>query len=84
MAGIATVVLTESQKEIVDRLVETGHYQGVDDVVSAGLHLLDDRDRQATSFIALLEREVLAGLESGSAVPMETADELLKMFRQRP
>jgi len=83
MAASATVVLTEGQQEIVNRLVGSGLYHGADEVISAGLHLLDDRNREARSFIEGLEKEVLLGIESGPAAPIESAEKLVKMFRQR-
>ena len=83
MADDATVVLTADQQEVVKRLVGSGAYRGTGEVISAGLDLLEDHERQSTNFIDLLEKEVLRGIESGPAVPMESAEELLKMFRRQ-
>lgn len=83
MADGATVILTADQQEIVKRLVGSGAYKGAGDVISAGLGLLEDQERQSANFIDLLEKEVLRGIESGPAVPMESAEELLKMFRRQ-
>lgn len=83
MAENATVILTEVQQEIVNRLVGSGLYHGADEVISAGLNLLDDRNKEARSFIESLEKEVLLGIESGPASPMESAEDLVKMFRRR-
>jgi antitoxin ParD1/3/4 len=83
MAGDDTIRLTENQLALIKRLVGSGLYEGSDDVISAGLKLLEHRDRQGADFIAALETDILVGLESGPAASMESSKDLLKMFRQQ-
>lgn len=83
MAQSAAIILTQHQQDIVERLVKTGRFDGVEDVVSAGLKLLEKREVQADSLIAELESEVERGLASGDPAPMEPATDLLLDFRSR-
>ncbi|MGK6316821.1 type II toxin-antitoxin system ParD family antitoxin [Neorhizobium sp. DT-125] len=83
MSPAHTVSLTKEQQDLVDRLVRSGRFEGANDVVASGLRLLEEREREASRFIAGLEAEIEKGLRSGDAVPMEPAGELLAAFRRR-
>jgi len=83
MAQASTVSLTQEQQDLVDRLVRSGRFDGANDVVASGLRLLEEREREASRFIAGLEAEIEKGLGSGDALPMEPAEELLAAFRGR-
>lgn len=78
-----SVSLTDRQQKLVDQLVGSGRYHGAKDVITASLRLLEDHEKQAKDFITHMEREIALGLESGEAKPMESADELLTMFRRQ-
>ena len=78
----AALSLTTTQQERIDRLVRSGHYDGANDVVEQGLRLLEERERQASDFIAGIEDEIEKGLTSGDPTPMETVEELLISFRR--
>ena len=54
-------------EEVVDRLVASGRYQGVSEVVRAGLRLLEDREARRARALAEIERAVKDGLASGPA-----------------
>ncbi|MDX3930138.1 MAG: type II toxin-antitoxin system ParD family antitoxin [Shinella sp.] len=81
MPSRSAVSLTVQQQELIERLVRSGRFDGVNDVVSTGLRLLEEREKQAANFIWGLEREIEKGINSGAAVPMESSDELRTMFR---
>ena len=53
------VVLTESQSEFVDRLVESGRYQNASEALRAGLRLLDREETE----LDLLKERLATGLD---------------------
>lgn len=57
------VVLTESQSDLVDRLVSSGRYQNASEALRAGLRLLE---REEADFAALRDR-LAAGVEQARA-----------------
>ncbi|WP_313195034.1 type II toxin-antitoxin system ParD family antitoxin [Shinella zoogloeoides] len=77
------VSLTKEQQALVDRLVRSGRFDGTNDVVSTGLRLLEEREREAARFLADIEDAIESGLASGDAVEMETAESLVATFRRR-
>lgn len=82
MARNLAISLDEKQQELVDRLVQSGRYDGASDVVAMGLKLVEERERNAAAFTADLEAEVEIGLSSGAAEPMESASDLIAEFRR--
>lgn len=81
MAQSSEISLTRQQQDLVEKLVRSGRFDGVHDVVAASLRLLEEREIQAAAFVADIEAEIDAGVRSGAATPMETAQELLAGFR---
>lgn len=61
--GTRNVVLTETQSELVDRLVASGRYQNASEALRAGLRLLE---REEAELGALRER-LIAGLRQAEA-----------------
>ena len=53
------VVLTESQSDLVDRLVASGRYQNASEALRAGLRLLEREEAE----LGELRRRLTAGLE---------------------
>lgn len=82
MPQAAAVSLTPEQQDLVERLVQSGRFDGANEVVATGLRLLEEREKEASNFIAGLETEIDKGLSSGEAAPMESAQELLATFRR--
>jgi antitoxin ParD1/3/4 len=83
MSRNPSVSLTNHQQEFVEGLVNSGRYQGVSEVVRAGLRLLEEREEKHKAFIARLETAVEDGLASGEPVPLESATELIARFKAR-
>ncbi|MBW9087518.1 type II toxin-antitoxin system ParD family antitoxin [Rhizobium wenxiniae] len=82
MSRNQAISLDDKQQQLVDRLVETGRYDGASDVVAMGLKLVEERERNAQAFTQDLEAEVEIGLSSGPAIAMESAEELISEFRK--
>jgi antitoxin ParD1/3/4 len=62
-----SVALSDAHRRLVDDLVASGRYQGVSEVVRAGLRLLEDREARRARALAEIERAVKDGLASGPA-----------------
>ncbi len=77
------IVLDDRQAALVERLVESGRFSSTTDVIGYSLDLLEQREAAAAQFLSELEDEVVRGLESGPAADMESAEELISMFRKR-
>ncbi len=82
MSRNPSVSLTGHQQEFVESLVNSGRYQGVSEVVRAGLRLLEEREDKHKAFIARLEAAVEEGLASGEPEPLEDIEELIAEFEQ--
>ena len=77
------IALDQKQRDLIDRLMRSGRFSSASDIVSRGLELLDEREADASRFLADIEAEVAKGLSSGPVGPMETAEQLLVDFRRR-
>ena len=66
-----SVALSDAHRRLVDHLVASGRYQGVSEVVRAGLRLLEDREARRARALAEIERAVQDGLASGPAGPLD-------------
>ena len=77
------VSLSKEQQALIDRLVRTGRFDGANDVVSSGLRLLEEREREAAAFVSGLEEEIEKGVSSGDPAEMEMAETLMAAFRRR-
>jgi antitoxin ParD1/3/4 len=83
MSRNPSVSLTNHQQQFVEQLVQEGRYQGVSEVVRAGLRLLEEQEAKHKAFIARLEAAVEEGLASGDPEPLEDIEELLATFKAR-
>jgi antitoxin ParD1/3/4 len=81
MSRNPSVSLSIHQQEFVESLVKSGRYQGVSEVVRAGLRLLEERESRHKALIARLEAAVEEGLASGESEPLESAEELIAEFQ---
>ncbi|MBA4798827.1 MAG: type II toxin-antitoxin system ParD family antitoxin [Rhizobiales bacterium] len=77
------IVLDDRQAALVERLVESGRFSSTTDVIGYSLDLLEQREAAAAQFLSELQDEAVRGLESGPAADMESAEELISMFRKR-
>jgi antitoxin ParD1/3/4 len=82
MSRNPSVSLTGRQQEFVEGLVNSGRYQGVSEVVRAGLRLLEEREDRHKALVARLEAAVEEGLASGEPEPLEDIEELIAEFEQ--
>nr|WP_298104895.1 type II toxin-antitoxin system ParD family antitoxin [uncultured Shinella sp.] len=83
MSQGSAVSLTKEQQALVERLVRSGRFDGTNDVVSTGLRLLEEHEREAAKVLAGFEDAIETGLASGEATDMESAETLNALFRQR-
>ena len=74
-----TAVLDGQLEHVVVQLVETGRYATVDDVVSEGVRLVQDRDAQLARLDAAIER----GLADADAGRTRPAEEVFNELRDR-
>ena len=58
------VILTETQSDLVDRLVASGQYQNVTEVLNAGLRLLAREDAE----LGALRNQLSTGVEQARTV----------------
>jgi antitoxin ParD1/3/4 len=82
MSRNPSVSLTPHQQKFVAELVESGRFQGVSEVMRAGLRLLEEQEEKRKAFIARLEQAVEEGLASGDPVPFEGKDFMLGRYRK--
>jgi antitoxin ParD1/3/4 len=82
MSRNPSVSLTSHQQEFVDSLVNSGRYQGVSEVVRAGLRLLEEREDKHRALVARLEAAVEEGLASGESEPLEDIEDLIAEFER--
>jgi antitoxin ParD1/3/4 len=82
MSRNPSVSLTGHQQEFVEGLVNSGRYQGVSEVVRAGLRLLEEREDKHKALVARLEAAVEEGLASGEPEPLEDIEDLIAEFEQ--
>lgn len=82
MSRNPSVSLTGHQQEFVEGLVNSGRYQGVSEVVRAGLRLLEEREDRHKAFVSRLEAAVEEGLASGEPEPLEDIEDLIAEFEQ--
>jgi Arc/MetJ-type ribon-helix-helix transcriptional regulator len=77
------ILLDDKQAALVERLVQSGRFSSTTDVIGYSLDLLEQREVEASQFLADLEHEAARGLASGPAVAMESAEDLISAFRKR-
>lgn len=81
MSRNPSISLTPHQQEFISGLVESGRYQGVSEVVRAGLRLLEEQEERRQAFIRRLETAVEEGLASGEPKPLPDAETLIARFK---
>jgi len=67
MSKPSSIELAEHFKEFVEAQVANGRYRSADELVNAGLRLLEERE----SRLAMLRAALIAGEESGPASPFD-------------
>lgn len=79
MSKTTTVPIDDHLADFIERQVKAGRYQSSDDVVRAGLRLLEEQELK----IERLRSALVAGEESGDAAPFDLDDFLANMHRDR-
>lgn len=80
--SVRSVQLTDHFDRFVDEKVRQGRFEDASEVVRAGLHLLEQQEREAEERLAQLRRLVAEGvsdLESGRRIVVE-GDEALRLL----
>jgi antitoxin ParD1/3/4 len=78
MARNTSISLGDHFAGFIDEQVQTGRYSSASDVVRAGLRLLEEREAK----VKALQNALIAGEESGPAVPFD-GDAFLKKMRKQ-
>ncbi len=78
------VVITEHQAELIEKLVDSGHYQNASEVLREGLRLIEERERANKVKLRALRKAVQVGMEdidAGRYHTFETVEALDDHFR---
>jgi antitoxin ParD1/3/4 len=78
MARNTSISLGDHFAGFIDEQVQTGRYSSASDVVRAGLRLLEEQEAK----VKALQNALIAGEESGPAVPFD-GDAFLKKMRKQ-
>jgi antitoxin ParD1/3/4 len=73
------VVLTKRQEELIETLVESGHYQNASEVLRDGLRLVEQREAENASKLAALRQAARVGIDAldrGAFKEFETPEDL--------
>ena len=73
------VVLTKRQEELIETLVESGHYQNASEVLRDGLRLVEQREAENASRLAALRQAARVGIDAldrGAFKEFETPEDL--------
>ena len=73
------VVLTKRQEELIETLVESGHYQNASEVLRDGLRLVEQREAENAGKLAALRQAARVGIDAldrGAFKEFETPEEL--------
>ena len=75
------VVLSESQQQLVETLVQSGRYQNASEVLRDGLRLIDERERLESAKLKALKQAARQGWADVSAGRYaDVADDQLEDF----
>ena len=75
------VVLSESQQQLVETLVQSGRYQNASEVLRDGLRLIDERERLESAKLKALKQAARQGWADVSAGRYaDVADDRLEDF----
>ncbi len=77
MSRNPSISLTDHQQTFVAKLVASGRFHGVSEVMRAGLRLLEEREERRQALLKRIEAAVQEGLDSGPAVEMEEIEDIL-------
>lgn len=84
MSRNPSISMTQHQQEFVSRMVQSGRYKGVSEVVRAGLRLLEDREEARAARLDVLDALVQQGFDSGPAEPLEGMADIVRAADDEP
>jgi antitoxin ParD1/3/4 len=70
-ANTMNISLTPQLEELVKRKVDSGLYVSASEVLREALRLLEERDRLSALRLEELRTEIMRGLDSGEATPLD-------------
>jgi antitoxin ParD1/3/4 len=73
------VAVTDHQDEMIETLVQSGRYRDADEVVRAGLRLVEEREAEQAARLDGLRNSVqvgIADLDEGRAIEFESVEAL--------
>lgn len=79
-----SVLLTEHQERVIEKLVETGRYQDASDVVREGLRLVEERESNDAAKLDALRQAIDAGIDAvdrGDYKQFDSIEELERYLR---
>lgn len=76
MSRTTNIILAESLNQFVNQMVESGRYGSTDEVISAALQALEEKEQQLTQLRRLIDE----GLESG--ISNETVQSIINRHKQ--
>jgi antitoxin ParD1/3/4 len=79
-----SVLLTEHQEKVIEKLVETGRYQDASDVVREGLRLVEERESGDVAKLDALRQAVRVGIDAldrGDYKQFDSIDDLEHYLR---
>lgn len=78
--------LRKECEEFVQRMIESGRYESVSDVVDSALHHFEERERYRQAKLDALRAEIQKGIDSGPGEefdPVELAEHIKRRGRER-
>ncbi|MBO6797106.1 type II toxin-antitoxin system ParD family antitoxin [Maricaulis sp.] len=77
MSRNPSISMTEHQQAFVERMISSGRYHGVSEVVRAGLRLLEAHEERQVAALGGLQDLVQQAYESGEPEPLESLDDII-------
>ena len=77
------VSLTTEIEQFIQNQVESGKYTSVDEVIIAGIKLLEERQRIYKGRFEELQREIMVGIEAGERGEVVDGETVFRQLQQK-